>query len=126
LSDTFGNFMIGEAVELRKEIYDLRAQLRAAKDERDAAVIHSRLLGHEDRDGEVAQLQATQNSYKTLLSNQATEIRQQVEAIAQLQTTISQLQNREHVAWATYRHSDSRQWISLCDSDDPGAFKVYR
>src|SRR5271166_4864729 len=31
----------------------------------------------------------------------------------------------EYAAWAVYRHRNGVAFISLCDSDTPGAFKLY-
>lgn len=31
-----------------------------------------------------------------------------------------------YVAWLRNRSEGDRQWIEVCDSDSPGAFKVYR
>lgn len=33
---------------------------------------------------------------------------------------------QDYVAWMCYRHRGDQPYLVLCDSDEPGAFKVYR
>lgn len=65
----------------------------------------------------------------------ASEIAQAFEDLRAAQRTIKELQAElermrddtdGYVAWLCYGHSGERQWLKLCDSDTPRAFRVYR
>ena len=78
---------------------------------------------------ELSRLRAERDKWQRAYEGHEKSVQQLIEEAIELRAENEVLRkDKEHVAWLRFRHRGDNQqpYLSVCDSDAPGAFRVYR